>query len=404
MAFKKTEALMKIASMKSRLRIVQGGSSAGKTIAILILLINEAQSQKNKLISVVSESYPHLRRGAIKDFLAIMEAHGYYREELWNKTESTYTFETGSKMEFFSADQPGKVRGPRRDILFLNEANAISYDTFTQLSIRTNEHIYIDYNPVAEFFVHEKILNQPGQEYDFLIVTYKDNDSLPEAIVKEIESRKNMKSFWEVYGLGQLGTVQGRIYRDWALIDEVPHEAKLERYGLDFGYTNDPTAIVALYKYNGGFILDEIAYQKGMSNKQIADTLNNLDEKALVIADSSEPKSIDEIRIYGVNILPAKKGQGSVNQGIQFVQDQRISVTKRSLNLIKEYRNYLWEVDNEGRILNVPVGGLDHCLDAVRYALEKSQVRQRSILESKDFEVREYFRTVQGKGILVNKL
>ena len=172
-----------------------------------------------------------------------------------------------------------------------------------------------------------------------------------------------------VYGLGQLGEVEGKIYKDWAIIDEISHEARLERYGLDFGYSNDPTAIVSIYRYNGGFILDEITYQKGLSNKQISDIFSN-QPKALIIADSAEPKSIDEIMSYGVMIQAAQKGQGSVLQGIQYVQDQRISVTKRSLNIIKEYRNYMWITDKDGKILNEPDVLYNHSMDAIRYGLE----------------------------------
>ena len=240
MKYSRTQAVEKIFSMKKRLRIIQGGTSAGKTIAILLILIDKAQSNFNKTISVVSETYPHLRRGAIKDFLEIMENQGYYKESRWNKTESTYTFETGSRIEFFSADQPGKTRGPRRNILFMNEANNIPYETYTQLSIRTDEEIYIDYNPVSEFWVHTDII--PNQEHDFIILTYKDNDALPKSIVEEIESRKKNKNFWLVYGLGQLGSMEGKIYDGWEIIDEIPKEARLVRKGLDFGYTNDPTS------------------------------------------------------------------------------------------------------------------------------------------------------------------
>jgi len=205
-------------------------------------------------------------------------------------------------------------------------------------------------------------------DHDFLTLTYKDNEALDSAIVKAIEARKDNKNWWLVYGLGQLGEVEGKIYKDWIIIDDVPHEARLERYGLDFGYSNDPTAIDAIYYYNGGYILDEITHQKGLSNKQIADILNN-QPKALVIADSAEPKSIDEISSYGVSIIPSLKGQGSVLKGIQYVQDQRVSLTKRSLNTIKEYRNYLWQTDKEGKIINVPDIGFDHHMDDIRYAI-----------------------------------
>ncbi len=306
-----------------------------------------------------------------------MQGHGYWKEALWNATDSIYTFETGSKIEFFSADNPDKLRGGRRDRLFLNEANNMSMEVFDQLEVRTKEFVFMDWNPSHEYFFYTDILNK-REDVQFITLTYKDNEALSPEIVSSIETRKGNKGWWQVYGLGQLGDVDGKIYKDWEIIETIPHEARLERYGMDFGYSNDPTSIVAIYKYNGGFILDEITFQKGLSNKQIADILNN-QPKSLVIADSAEPKSIDEIKSYGVSILPAIKGQGSVNQGIQFVQDQRISITKRSLNIIKEYRNYLWKTDRDGKILNVPESGFDHSMDAIRYGLDSYKPKiQRS--------------------------
>lgn len=363
-----TTALFKILALKKRLCIIQGGSSAGKTYAILLILIDRAQSSKSKIISVVSESVPHLKRGAIRDFLSIMETHQYFNDARWNKTDFTYTFESGSKIEFFSADSPDKVRGPRRDVLFLNEANNIPFETYTQLAIRTNEDIYIDYNPVSEFWVHTDLI--PKLDHDFVILTYKDNEHLSPAIVQEIESRRDQKNFWTVYGLGQIGEIEGKIYNNWAVIDEVPHEARLERYGIDFGYTNDPTAIVAIYYYNGGYIVDEILFAKGMGNKQIADTLLN-QRKALIIADSAEPKSIDELRSFSLNVQPALKGKDSVRQGISAIQDQPMSVTKRSVNVLKEYRNYMWAKDKLGAFLspNIPEHIWSHSMDAIRYAM-----------------------------------
>jgi len=298
-----------------------------------------------------------------------MEGHKYFKPKRWNKTDSTYTFETGSKIEFFSADQSGKVRGPRRDVLFINEANNISYEVYTQLEIRTRKIIWMDWNPTMEFWFYTEVKDK--EDTDFIILTYKDNEGLDESIIKSIESRKENKNWWRVFGLGLLGELEEKVYKDWKLIDDIPHEARLERYGLDFGYSNDPTVIIAVYYYNGGYILDEITYQKGLSNKSIADIFNNR-PKALVIADSAEPKSIDEIRTYGVNILGASKGQGSVYQGIQYVQDQRISITKRSVKSIKAYRNYMFKTDKDGRILNDPddtIHEWSNSMDAVRYAL-----------------------------------
>jgi len=367
-----TTGTKKILKLNKRIRGVAGGTGASKTISILLWLIDYAQTHKNELISVVSESFPHLKRGAMRDFLNIMEVHKYFKPDKWNKTDYTYIFETGSRIEFFSADQPGKVRGPRRDILFINEANNISYETYTQLEVRTNKIIWLDWNPVAEFWFYEEVKNKEG--VDFLILTYRDNEALDKNIVRAIESRKGNKNWWRVYGLGLLGEAEGRIYTGWKAINSIPHEARLERYGLDFGYSNDPTAILAIYYYNGGYILDEITYQKGLSNRQIADILLNKDG-GLVIADSAEPKSIDEIASYGVSIIGSRKGKDSVLQGIQYVQEQRISVTKRSLNLLKEYRNYLWLTDKEGKIINEPSPIFNHLMDALRYGMESLRPR-----------------------------
>lgn len=363
--YSQTTATKKLAVLNKRIRGVSGGTSASKTISILLILIDYAQTHDNELISIVSESFPHLKRGVIRDFENIMKEHNYWHDSDWNATDKVYSFGS-TKIEFFSADQSDKVRGPRRDVLYMNEANNIPFETFTQLEIRTKKIIWLDWNPVSEFWWYTDVA--PTEDVDFVTLTYKDNEALDPAIVASIEAKKGNKNFWQVYGLGQLGEAEGRVYTDWKVIDEIPHEASLIRYGLDFGYSNDPTALVAVYKYNGGFILDEIIYQKGLSNKQIADVLIN-QPRTVVIADSAEPKSIDEISSYGVSIIPSIKGPGSILQGIQYVQQQRISITKRSVNGIKEYRNYLWMTDKEGNTINEPDVIWNHFLDATRYAL-----------------------------------
>jgi phage terminase large subunit len=369
MLYSQTTATKKIINLKKRIRAIPGGSSASKTISILLYLIAMAQSDKKKtLTSVVSESIPHLKRGAIRDFTNIMQGHSYWRDANWNKTDSIYTFETGSQIEFFSTDNGDKLRGARRDRLFVNEANNVTFDAFEQLEIRTNDFIILDWNPTNEFWYYTEIRGK-RDDVEEITLTYKDNEALDKQIVESLEQRRERKSWWNVYGLGQLGEVEGKIYKNWNIIDEIPHEARLERYGLDFGYTNDPTAIVAIYYYNGGYILDEITFQKGLSNKQIADILKNHDT-ALVIADSAEPKSIDEIASYGISIAGAEKGKDSIVHGIALVQAQRISMTKRSVNVIKEFRNYLWLTDKNGKILNEPDGGFDHSMDAIRYAMK----------------------------------
>lgn len=359
--FLETTAYRKLLKLQKRIRAVQGGTAASKTISIIVNLIAMAQTDKKPTItSIVSESFPHLRKGAIRDFLNIMQAHKYFRPDQWNKTDYTYDFETGSKIEFFSADQPGKVRGPRRDRLFINEANNIPFETFEQLEVRTKEFIFLDWNPTNEFWFYTDVLGKRN-DVDHITLTYKDNEALGKSIIESIEQRRGRPGWWKVYGLGELGEVEGKIYKDWEILDELPKFARLERYGLDFGYSNDPTAIVAVYYSNGGYVLDEICFLKGLSNKQIADTILNQEKPALVIADSAEPKSIDEIKSYGINIVGSEKGKDSVCNGIQLVQDQKIAVTSRSINLIKEYRNYLWETDKDGKILNVPEHAFSHC-------------------------------------------
>jgi phage terminase large subunit len=369
MSFIQTTATKKIAKLSKRIRVVQGGTSASKTISILLFLIAMAQTDKKAtLTSVVAESVPHLKRGAMRDFKKIMQEHGYWKDIRWSAQDSMYTFETGSQIEFFSTDNGDKLRGARRDRGFMNEANNCPREAFEQLEMRTNEFFIVDYNPTNEFWIFEVMKERPN-DCEFIILTYKDNEGCPEEIKKSIEARKNRKGWWQVYGEGQLGEVEGKIYKDWAILDEIPHEARLERYGLDYGYSHDPTAIIAIYKYNGGYIWDEITYQKGLSNKQIADIIGN-QKPALVVADSAEPKSNDELLLYGINVIPANKGQGSVNHGIQIVQDQRISVTKRSVNIIKEYRNYMWMTDKDGKVLNQPEDHWNHAMDAGRYAME----------------------------------
>ncbi len=370
MSYSATTATRRVSRLSKRIRAVPGGTSASKTVSILLWLITLAQADKTPTVtSVVSENLPHLKRGAMRDFLDIMEAHHYFKDERWNKTDSIYTFETGSIIEFFGADQPGKVKGPRRNRLFINEANNVGFDTFEQLEVRTKEFIYLDWNPTNEFWYYTDVKGKRN-DIEEITLTYRDNEALSPDIIASIEQRVSRKGWWQVYGLGQLGEIEGKIYKDWAIIDELPHEARLERYGLDFGYTNDPTAIVALYRHNGGYILDEIAFTKGLSNKAISDLLSN-NAQAIVVADCAEPKSIDEIAGHGISIVPCQKGKDSVRNGIQLVQAQRISVTSRSTNIIKEYRNYLWATDRLGKLIspNEPEGGFDHSLDAVRYAI-----------------------------------
>jgi phage terminase large subunit len=365
-----TTATRKIFELKKRVRAVAGGTSASKTISILIWLIDYCQTKHNglKIATVTSESYPHLQKGAMLDFINIMKDRNYWKDELWHDTKHQYAFETGNILEFATFDTYGKAHGVRRDVLFVNEGNNLPYNIVDQLMVRTRDTVWLDWNPTSEFWFYTEMLGLRS-DIDFITLTYKDNEALDQNTVSEIESHRNNKSWWQVYGLGQLGTLEGRIFTDWTMIDEIPIEAQLVRYGLDFGYTNDPTASDAIYRWNGALILDEVIDQKGLSNRQIADIFQNT-QSALIVADSAEPKSIDELRSYGLKVIPSFKGKGSVNQGIQYVQGQKIFITKRSVNTLKEYRNYLWLTDKDGKVINEPSPIWNHHMDAIRYGLE----------------------------------
>ncbi len=374
--FKDTSATRKIFSLRKRIRAVTGGTAASKTISILVWIINYCQSpqKRNKLVTVVSESYPHLDKGAILDFKTIMRDRNYWDDSCWNETKHIYRFEAGNTLEFFSVDTYGKAHGPRRDVLFVNECNNLQFNIVDQLITRTREIVWLDWNPTDEFWFYTEML-PARNDIDFITLTYKDNEALDTVTVAEIESHKGNKQWWTVYGLGQLGTLESRIYKNWLEIDSIPNEARLVRRGLDFGYTNDPTVIIDIYEYNGGFILNELVYQKGLSNKTIADIILNQPERCLVVADSAEPKSIAEIAGYGygVNIIGAVKGTGSVYQGIQFVQDQKISITRQSIKTIKAYRNYLFTTDKNGKVINDPddtIHEWSNPMDALRYGLD----------------------------------
>ena len=364
-----TTALRKIHKLKKRTKIVQGGTSASKTFSILWVLSNKAMHIPNLEISVVAESIPHIRRGALRDFEKIMRWGGRYNPNSFNRSLLKYEFINGSFIEFFSADDSSKLRGARRDILYINECNNISFQAYNELAIRTRREVYLDFNPANEFWVHTELKDE--SDADFIILTYKDNEALDESIVKQIEkNREKAKTssywanWWKVYGEGKVGSLEGVIFSNWKTIDKLPKEARLIGIGLDFGYTNDPTAIVEIYNYDGKRILNELKYQTGMLNSDIAKVLPN---NIPIYADSAEPKSIDEIRRYGKTIKGVTKGKDSINYGIDIMQQQDYLVTKDSTNLIKELRSYIWDTDKQGVKLNKPIDTFNHAIDALRY-------------------------------------
>jgi phage terminase large subunit len=367
--FKRTTATNKVLALKRRTKIIQGGTAASKTYSILAVLINKAIQQPNLEISVVAESIPHLRRGALKDFLKILKWTNRFNDEQFNKSLLTYNFKNGSVFEFFSADDSSKLRGARRDILYINECNNVTFESYNELAIRTKKEVFLDFNPANEFWVHTELKDEP--DADFIILTYKDNEALDKSIVEQIEKNRLKAStstywsnWWRVYGLGEIGMLEGVIFSNWKQIDKVPSEAKLIGIGLDFGYTNDPTAAVEIYSYNGTRILNELVYKTGMINSDIAKILP---DSCPIYADSSEPKSIEEIRRYGKTIKGVTKGKDSINFGIQIMQSQEYLVTSNSTNLIKELRGYIWDTDKTGTRLNKPIDFNNHSIDAIRY-------------------------------------
>lgn len=368
-------ATKKLLSLKRANRAISGGTGASKTYSIDMILTDYAQSVKNEKVDIVSESYPHLEAGVMSDFKDIMKAQNYWKDDRWNATKHIYTFETGTTIKFMSVDKIGKAHGPRRDVLFLNECNYIDKKIAEQLMLRTRKIVWLDWNPSEDFWFYE-IYKQNPEMWDFMgdggnlpPLTYLDNEGLSEVERQKIEAKKYDEAWFKVYGLGLRGQIEGRVYTDWQLIDEVPHEARLEGYGVDFGYAPDPLALIAVYYYNGGYIFDEILYANEIDNPMLAKTLMNR-QKGLVVADSAEPKSIQEVANFGINIVGCEKGADSVRYGVKTVQGQRISVTKRSLHLIKEYRNLLHAKDKKtGAVIMGKYEGTRHALDAIRYKI-----------------------------------
>ena len=367
--FQRTTAINKILALKKRIKIVQGGTSAGKTYGILPILIDKACKQPNTEISVVSESIPHLRRGALRDFLKIMKSTQRFVDERYNKSLLKYEFANGSFIEFFSADDSSKLRGGRRSILYINECNSVSFESFNELSIRTKDEVFLDYNPTAEFWVQTELEGQEDAEK--IILTYKDNEALDKGIIDQIE--KNIKkaetsNYWRnwvrVYVDGEMGQLEGVVFSNWKQIDTIPNEARLIGIGVDFGYTNDETAIIEVYKMNETRILNEVTYQTGLLNSDIAKILPR---DVPVYADSAEPKSIADIQRYGITIKGVTKGRDSINYGIDVMQRENYLVTSQSTNLIKELRSYCWDTDKTGKRLNKPIDNFNHAIDAVRY-------------------------------------
>lgn len=363
----------------------KGSTRSSKTYSILQLLyLIAANATKPLIISIVSESMPHLKRGCIRDFKEMLQNENAFDQNAWNAT--TNTCKVGeSLIEFFSVDVASKVHGPARDILYINECINVEFETFRQLDIRTRQTVFLDCNPSYEFWMDTKIIKHPKSRHEPKILvdnpktrlihsTYKDNDYLTQAQIEAIEANKHDTDWWRVYGEGLTGFYVGAIMQNWTLAETMPDNYKQRWIGIDFGFANDPTAIIDLRLSQGELWIDQLLYNKGYDNMMICDVLNNegVDKNTTIVADSAEPKSIAEIRGKGWRIEPALKGKDSINTGISLLNRYKKNITARSIGVIDEFKHYKWEINQFGDPTNRPIDKFNHAIDAIRYvALNK---------------------------------
>lgn len=358
----------------------QGGTSSGKTYSILQVLCLKAIEQPDQVISVVGQDVPNLKSGALRDMQSIVASSTDIQSWIkgYNASDRIFTFYNGSIIEFKSYQDSQDAKSGKRDYFFLNEANGISFEIYSELAMRTKKKVYIDYNPNARFWVHDKLIGKEGTE--LIISDHRHNPFLPDVIRKKIEAlREDDEELWKVYARGVTGKIEGLIYRNWGTIGTIPTEAQLIGMGLDFGFTNDPTACVMVYRYNGELIIDELLYHKGYTNQDIAQyfTQSGINKSVSIIADSAEPKSIEELRRMGWRVEGANKGKDSILNGIDILKRFRFNVTNRSSNLIKELNAYKWK-EKDGNATNVPIDSFNHGMDALRYlALNKLAEKNR---------------------------
>ena len=357
---------------KTKIQLHQGSARSGKSFALLQFLIVKALQNDGLLISIVRKTFPALRTSAIRDFKDILKGLDLWDEEKWMATEHTYTFDNGSVIEFFSTDSAEKLKGLRRDILWIDEANELTYEQYFQLAIRTTGKIILSFNP--SFSVKHWILKevQPGDDCETFITTYKDNPYLPLEQVRFIEKyRETNPRYWQTYGLGQFAVNEKQIY-DFEIVDEWDWDtAEFVCFAMDVGYVQDPTALIGLWKSGDKLIVQEHIYKKGLLTSEIVQMMKgNVDERDIIVIDSSEPRLIEEIKRSGFPLARGvKKGKDSVQWGIDLVKKWQIIVPKHCTNLIEELYSYEWQDDGSGGVTNIPVDAYNHALDALRYGV-----------------------------------
>ena len=398
-----TTALRKIAGLKKRIKVIRGGQGSGKTISILILLINHAASKPDKEILIISSELTKMRLTVIKDFVKIMKITGLYVESKFI-AGTLYRFPNGSFIKFIGLDKSDVGKGLRSDIAFFNEVNKCDSESYRQVASRAKK-VISDYNPDAPFFIDKEVIGR--EDCDFLQLSFQDNEQLDENERNEILNYYKLAygvpynpsiaapevvnaywaNLWEVYGMGNIGSLQGVVFSNWSEINSVPKEAKKLGFGVDFGYTNDPTTLVMVYEYNGVHIYDEVIYQTGLLNSDIAAIMksNDITKRDIGYADSAEPKSIVDINRYGYTLKPVTKGADSIMYGVGIMQENEFMITKRSGNLRKELQNYCWAKDKDGNEINKPIDLWNHGLDAIRYLEMELKLNKRGKMRVRSF-------------------
>jgi phage terminase large subunit len=351
-----------------KITIEQGGTRSGKTYNILLFIIFKyCLENTGKTVTICRKTFPAVRSSVMRDFLDILKAYSFYSEEAHNKSNHEYLL-NGNLVEFISLDQPQKVRGRKRNLLFINEANELDYEDWQQLIFRTEDKIILDFNPSDEYhWIYDKVI--PRDDADFFITTYLDNSFLNESIKEEIERLKETdETYWQIYGLGLKGISKATIFNYYEF-DTLPQDAEFISYGADAGYTNDPTTLVSVYKQGYNLYIKEHIYQTQMTTFDIANKWKQIGiDRELVYFDSAEPRLIEELRRMGFNIRPSLKGTDSVNAGIDLLKRFKIHIHRDSHNCIQEFRNYKWQEDRSGKMINKPIDKHNHTIDAVRYA------------------------------------
>ena len=384
-----------------RFVVNQGSTRSSKTYSILQLLIIKClESEIPLTISIVRKTLPALKKSVLRDFINILEQMSLYDPQNHNKTDNTYEL-NGSIIEFFSIDNAQKYRGSKRDYLFVNEANELTFEDIFQLQVRTSKQIYLDFNPSDNQSWIYDLVDERKDEVDFIQSTYKDNTFLEKSILEEIEKLQfTDPDYWRIYGLGQRGSLKDLVYQFHEIDDIATDKAKLIGLGLDFGFAQDPTALVEVWKDDSeNLYLNEVLYERGLTNQDIATKMNELGVHRYhdIVADSAEPKSIEELSRFGFRVKPAMKGPDSIRNGIDILKRHRIYVTKGSTNLITEFNRYKWAKDSSGNLLNRPVDVWNHALDATRYValnmLKKSNQGKYNISILGAGEVKQNFNT-----------